>query len=72
MIKTMRVAAGGSAAVMADYREIGGQIEIVKVYRAGSGHVFTEPEAVSLAIHAIQGVKAGWLKIGEWIFLMKM
>jgi len=65
MIKTMRVAAGGSNAVMADYREIGDQIEIVKVYRAGSGYVFTGPDAVSLAIHAIQGVKAGWLKIGK-------
>jgi len=65
MIKTMRVAAGGSAAVMADYREIGNKIEIVKVYRAGSGYVFTGPEAEKVALHAIEGVKAGWLKIGE-------
>ena len=65
MVKTMQITAGGAVALMADYTENGNDITILKVYRRGSGHVFTEPEAVTIAINAIRGVKAGWLKIGK-------
>lgn len=65
MVKTMQITAGGAVALMAEYTESGDTITILKVYRRGSGHVFTEPVAKEIAINAIRGVKAGWLKIGK-------
>lgn len=60
MKETMKIAVGG---VYADYRVIGGQIEVLRVYR--DGRDFTDPSIFNTAKSVIRGVKAGWMKIGK-------
>jgi hypothetical protein len=59
-METMMIAVGG---VYADYRMIGSEIEIVKVYR--NGYIFNDSRMVDLAKFTIRAVKAGWMTIGK-------
>lgn len=59
-METMMIAVGG---VYADYRMIGNEIEIVRVYR--NGFTFTDPAMIDHAKFTIRAVKAGWMTIGK-------
>jgi hypothetical protein len=59
-METMMIAVGG---VYADYRMVGNDIEIVRVYRGG--YTFTDPLMVDVAKSTIRAVKAGWMTIGK-------
>ena len=60
MKETMMIAVGG---VYADYRMVGNEIEVLRVYR--DGRDFTDPRIFNTAKCVIRGVKEGWMTVGK-------
>ena len=66
-METMMIAVGG---VHADFRMVGNDIEVIRVYRKNAvgfngDYVYTDPRMVDFAKSTIRAVKAGWMKIGK-------